>query len=149
MRIFYLPINLLVLVFVLLTNLNAQIEDRHIVTTNYSDVEILQKIEQLSSLDCMKRTQETGFYYESLHEAKTFEDSLKLSISKIPYSLNRIRFDSDILVTVLPDVVNIDENNQYQIDYVSLIPILLEVVSSQQIMLNTLNLRIQDLEKQR
>lgn len=84
----------------------------------------------------------------SFKEAKTSADSAVLADSYVEVTERFIRFDPELISECFPETITIDHLENTIVDYDSFIPILLQLVKEQQELINELNIRISELEKQ-
>jgi homoserine dehydrogenase len=82
----------------------------------------------------------------SFKDAETSADSAALANSFVEVKEKFVRFDKEIIAKQFPEVTTIDHLNNTIVDYNSFIPILMQLVSEQQKLIEELNQRITELE---
>ena len=140
--------SLLILLLCFILSLStSKTSGQNVTSINYSDNLVLDKMLQLNELQCAEIITENLTLKIPL-EFESAEDSLNMAFTEVNLLLKRVRFDPDKMMTIFPEVVNIDEFSNSNIDYKSLIPILWEAISAQQKQINMLNSKIKELENE-
>ena len=140
--------SLLILLLCFILSLStSKTSGQNVTSINYSDNLVLDKMLQLNKHQCAKIITENLTLKIPL-EFESAEDSLNMAFTEVNLLLKRVRFDPDKMMTIFPEVVNIDEFSNSNIDYKSLIPILWETISAQQKQINMLNSKIKELENE-
>jgi len=115
-------------------------------TEIYQPVNLLEKIEYLSSLKtALKIVNEKEIKEPLPLKSHTTADSLGLQFRTYLLQSNSVRLEPDKVKLVFPEVI-ITHDGHNEIDYISLVPILLEAIGNQQDRINQLNDRINQLE---
>ncbi len=109
----------------------------------YTGEMVLEKIELLNSLNAANKVSEDTQIKEALPLAgHSPADSLNLSYREYRVITNYIRLEPEKVKQVFPEAVTTSEEGVYEVDYFSLIPILLEAIGRQQALINQLNEKI-------
>lgn len=117
-------------------------------TEIYRDASVLDKVEQLYSLDPAKKVTEVTHIKDPLPlYSHTPADSLALQYHEFTITKNIVRLDPEKVKIAFPEVVTTSTDGYSEVDYISLIPVLLEVIRKQNELLNQLNDRIIQIEE--
>ena len=116
-------------------------------TEVYQPVNLLEKIEYLSSLKtALKIVNEKEIKEPLPLKSHTTADSLGLQFRTYLLQSNSVRLEPDKVKLIFPEVI-ITHDGHNEIDYISLVPILLEAIGNQQEIIQQLTDRISELEK--
>jgi len=112
----------------------------------YQPVNLLEKIEYLSSLKtALKIVNEKEIKEPLPLNRQSISDSLVIQYRTFILQSNSVRLDPDKVKLVFPEVIT-TRDDYNEVDYISLVPILLEAIGNQQEIIRQLNDRINQLE---
>jgi hypothetical protein len=135
---------------------NVKIEDTLWVnSTQYtSDVTLKKDIRNLEDNVLSKLERLTAIKYKLKHptELETFQkpdtmslEYLQSDINSSKYTDDRIGLIAQDIQTVYPELVSVDNNGYLGVDYIGMIPILVEAIKEQQVQINDLTEEIEAL----
>ena len=114
----------------------------------YNAVNVLERIDQLNVLNPAQRIHYDKEIKEPLPlQSHTPADSLNLQYREYTRTTSYLRLDPEKVKQVFPEVVTTTTDGYNELDYTSLIPVLLDAIGKQQEEINQLTLRIKLLEE--
>lgn len=124
-------------------NLLAQID----IQVRTDSVKLKSNVEKLNQIDRINFIEQPAFFVrvESLINDTVTIDQANEIIENIPIKKS-IRIDPDQVQILLPEIVTIYSDSVVDIDYISIIPILIRAFQDQQKIINNLQQRIDLLE---
>lgn len=120
---------------------------REILLDTISPITIIKKFKQTIDFNVKEVVSETFTIREPLPlKSHTSQDSLNLQFTEHTITKKSVRFNPIKLAETFPEVVSYDKENNPQVDYISLIPYLVEAIDKQQKDLDKLRNLIEDLD---
>jgi len=114
----------------------------------YNAVNVLERIDQLNVLNPAQRIHYDKEIKEPLPlQSHTPADSLNLQYREYIRTTSYVRLDPEKVKQVFPEAMTTTTDGFNELDYLSLIPVLLDAIGKQQEEINQLTLRIKLLEE--